>query len=37
MQAKCKKCGAVWADIDQIVASTRDEHQKATGHQPEVD
>jgi len=37
MTVKCKRCGTVWADKDQIVASTRDEHQKAMGHQPEVD
>jgi len=37
MQAKCKKCGAVWANIDEIEMLTMLEHRKATGHMPEVD
>lgn len=36
-QAKCKKCGAIWADSSEIEMSTAFEHKKATGHMPEVD
>ena len=36
-QARCKKCGAVWANKDEIEMSTVFEHRKVTGHVPEVD
>jgi len=37
MQAKCKKCGTVWASKDEIEMSTAFEHKKVMGHMPEVD
>ena len=34
---KCKRCGTVWAHIDEIVESTEWEHKKQYGHKPEID
>lgn len=35
-EVKCKKCGTVWSDKDEILDSTRAEHKKILGHFPEV-
>jgi len=37
MSVKCKKCGTIWSDKEQIVESTKAEHEKILGHRPEVD
>ena len=34
--AKCKKCGIVWKDRDEIGDATKAEHKKHLGHFPEL-
>lgn len=37
MTIKCKKCGTVWANKDEIGEPTAAEHKKVLGHFPEID
>jgi len=35
-ETHCKKCGTKWADKDEILDKTKEEHKKIVGHYPEL-